>query len=182
MTDSDRLRRPVGRRRAVRTAGLAALAGGLGLAAAEAAAQPEPAGGIVGVWRTSATVGPNRPATESIAVFIPGGIFLHLDAPVELTANLRDIPDAIEHVGQFAGQWVEQPDGSVRVLAIQLNYDRRPVLTSEERVTITATLEPGGNSFSGSFRWRETTLAGTEVLASEGDIRGTRITVDTPEP
>ena len=47
--------------------------------------------------------------------FIPGGVFLGLDSPVEPPADRNAPPSAIEYVGLNAGQWLQLPNGDVQV-------------------------------------------------------------------
>jgi hypothetical protein len=161
-------------------AGLTALAGSLGVAASAASAQTTPQADAwpIGVWRASAASRPNlnRQDVHSIDVFIPGGIYLRFDAPVERTANLNDIPTAIEYVGPFAGQWIQLPTGDVRVTAVQLNYDRMAVLWTEERLDLDLTYDAGTGTISGTYDWRETALDGTLLLEAVGlAYRGERV-------
>src|SRR5215208_2663758 len=104
----------VSRRAAARAAGVVALAGGLGMAAAPTVAAG-PAVPIVGAWHLRATSpGPNRPELQYLLAFLPGGVFLVLDAPVEPTSSLMDDPAAIEYTGPAAGQWADLGNGQVR--------------------------------------------------------------------
>src|SRR5256885_15418474 len=77
------------RRAAVRRAGAATVAAGLGLVASgrAASAQSGSASGIVGAWRTTVLPGPVRPEVEEMYVFLAGGVFLVLDSPVEPPAD-----------------------------------------------------------------------------------------------
>jgi hypothetical protein len=177
--DSDR---PLTRRRAVRIAGLTALAGSLGVAASAASAQMTPPADAwpIGVWRTSAESRPNlnRQDLHSIDVFFPGGIYLQFNAPVERTANLRDIPTAIEYVGPFAGQWIQLPTGDVRVTAVQLNFDRMATLWTEERLDLNLRYDAATGRMSGTYDWRETALDGALILEAVGlAYEGERVTV-----
>lgn len=172
----------VSRRGAVRMAGVTALAGSLGLASssasAQASAQTDP--GPVGVWRTSAASRPdlNRQDIHSIDVFLTGGIYLRFDSPVERTANLNDIPTAIEYVGPFAGQWTQLPNGDVSVTAIQLNYDRTAALWTDERLDLNLRFDTANGTMSGTYDWRESSLDGTPILVAIGlPYQGERVTV-----
>lgn len=170
---------PVSRRRAVRTAGLATLAGGLGLAATSTAhGQPTTFSPFVGSWLVRFSAGPGRSEILVIFVFIPGGVFLFLDSPVEPTASQSDDPTQIEFAGPFAGQWLEDAAGGVRASAVQLNYNRLAIATSNERNTLTLTYDAASDTISGTRQWRETTLDGIEILSATGTVRGTRIRAD----
>jgi hypothetical protein len=182
MKSTEATDRPLTRRGAVRMAGLAALAGSLGLAASAASAQTGlPADGWpIGVWRTRAASRPtlNRQDVQSLDVFLHGGIYLRFDSPVERTASLTDIPDAIEYTGPFAGQWTQLPSGDVRVTAVQLNYDRTATLWSEERLALNLRHDAATDTMSGTYDWRETALDGTLILEAVGlAYQGERITV-----
>src|SRR5690242_6703997 len=132
----------VSRRAAVRATGLAALAAGLGVAASGpvAAAQSAPAG-IVGTWRVRIpSVLVNRTEDiELLFIFIPGGVFLSPDSPAEPPADPAATQDPVDYQGLYAGQWLEFPNGEVRATALQLDYNRRAVVTSEEVVNYTIT-------------------------------------------
>lgn len=178
-TKSGEEQQPVSRRRAVRTGGLAALAGGLGLAAASAgAAQPQAVSPFVGSWLMRFSAGPLRTEILVIFVFIPGGVFLFLDSPVEPTANPADDPTFVEYTGPYAGQWLEDAGGTVRASALQINYNRLAIATSTERNTFALTYDGASDAISGTRQWRETTLDDIEILSSVGTVRGTRIRAD----
>src|SRR4051812_1643010 len=110
-------RSKLSRRAAVRRAGAATVATGLALAASGTAtsAQSGAASGIVGAWRTSVLPGPVRPEVEEMFIFLPGGVFLVLDSPVQPAADPS--AGAINYVGPYGGQWLQMPDGEVRVTA-----------------------------------------------------------------
>lgn len=167
------------RRRAVRAWGLAALAGGLGLAAASpGAAQGQTVSPLAGSWLMRFSAGPLRTEILVIFVFIPGGVFLFLDSPVEPTANPADDPSFIEYAGPYAGRWLEDAGGAVRASALQINYNRLAIATSTERNSFALTYDGATDTISGTRQWRETTLDGIEILASVGSVRGTRIRAD----
>src|SRR5690242_9592201 len=121
MTSHPEGTRAVSRRSAVRTAGLAALSAGVaGAAAATAAtAQSASVSGIVGTWRMRFSAGPGRTDIEVLFVFIPGGVFLSLDSPVEPPADRSAPPNAIEYAGPNAGQWLQLPNGDVQAATLQ---------------------------------------------------------------
>jgi hypothetical protein len=173
--------RSLSRRRAIRTAGFAALAGGAGLAATSAVAQsPQGNAWPIGTWRVlnvSVSAGANRIEVHQLFVFIPGGVFLIIDSPAERTANLADIPTAVEYVGPFAGQWLIDATGQVRATAIQLNYDGLAALWSEERINYTVTYDAATGTLSGTWSWRETSLDGADILAAQGTVEGSQVVV-----
>jgi hypothetical protein len=171
----------VSRRLAVRAAGLAALSAGVaGVAtAAPAAAQPGAVSGIVGTWRMRFSPGPGRTDIELIFVFIPGGVFLGLDSPVEPPVGPGVPPNAIEYVGLNAGQWLQLPNGDVQVTTIQLNYDARAVVTSEELSTHLLTYDGASDTIAGTREWRETARDGRLLLSNVGRIEGTRVRVQS---
>lgn len=173
--------RPLSRRRAMRVAGFTALASGAGLAASSAAAQSSQGDDWpIGVWRAhnvSISPGANRIDLYQVFVFIPGGIYLIIDSPVERTANLGDIPTAVEYVGPYAGQWLLAAKSEVRATAIQLNYDGLAALWSEERVDYNLTYDAASGMMSGTWDWRETGSDGAVILAAQGTVEGSRIVV-----
>jgi hypothetical protein len=180
MTSQAAGKRTVSRRVAVRAAGLAALSAGVaGVAAAPAAAQQGAASGIVGTWRMRFSPGPARTDIELIFVFIPGGVFLGLDSPVEPPVRPGVPPNAIEYAGLNAGQWLQLPNGEVRVTALQLNYDTRAVLTSEELSTYALSYDGASDTIAGTREWRETAPDGRLFLATTGRIEGTRVRVQS---
>jgi hypothetical protein len=179
MVARDNGERTVSRRSAIRTAGLAALAGGLSMAASgtPVAGQQASVSGIAGTWRMRLPPGPNRIELDYLAVFIPGGVFLGLDSPVE-PGESRPGQDSIDYPGQWAGQWLQLPDGHVRVTSIQLNYDRRAVVISEEWASYTLTYNGTTDTISGTWEWRETRRDGTLLFSTTGTIEGTRVKVE----
>ena len=171
--------RAVSRRAAVRAAGLAALSAGAVSAATAttAAAQSASVSGIVGTWRMRFSPGPRRTDIELLFVFIPGGVFLESDSPVEPPVNPSAPPGAIEYVGLYAGQWLQLPNGEVRVTAIQLNYDATAVVSSEELSTYVLVYDGGSDTITGTREWRETARDGRLLLSTTGPIEGTRVRV-----
>ncbi len=51
-----------------------------------------------------------RGELEHLGVFIPGGVFLMLDSPVDQTFY----QETVDYSGSWGGQWLQLPDGSVR--------------------------------------------------------------------
>lgn len=172
-------KRAVSRRAAVRAAGLAALSAGAASAAAAttAAAQQASVSGIVGTWRMRFAPGPRRTDIELLFIFIPGGVFIESDSPVEPPVDPRAPPGATEYVGLFAGQWLQLPSGEVRVTALQLNYDARAVVTSEELSHYVLVYDGASDTIAGTREWRETARDGRLLLSSTGPIEGTRVRV-----
>jgi hypothetical protein len=170
-------KRAVSRRAAVRVAGLAALAAGAAGAAASSAAAQSAAAGIVGTWRMRFSPGPGRTDVEVLFVFIPGGVFLDLDSPVEPPADRGAPSSTIEYAGLNAGQWLPLPSGEVQVAALQLNYDNRAVVTSEEVSRYVLTYDGASDTIAGMREWRETTRDGRLLLSNSGPIEGTRVRV-----
>jgi hypothetical protein len=170
----------VSRRAAVRTAGLAALSAGLGVAATSrvADAQSSPSG-IVGTWRVRIpSILVNR--TEDIQlllIFIPGGVFLSPDSPVEPAADPTAPRDSVDYQGMYAGQWLQLPSGEVRATALQLDYDRRAVVTSEEVVDYAISYDGNADTIAGTWEWRETASDGRLLFSSTGPLAGTRVKV-----
>jgi hypothetical protein len=176
-------RHAVSRRSAARMAGLAALSAGLGAVAAgtRAGAQSSSTSGIVGSWRVRIPSGlVNRvDDIQFLMVFIPGGVFLNLDSPVELPADRTAAMDPVDYQGAYAGQWLQLPSGEVRATALQLNYDRRAVVTSEEVVSYTITFDGSADTIAGTWEWRETASDGRPLFASTGPFTGTRVKVES---
>jgi hypothetical protein len=166
----------------MRTAGLAAVAAGLGVAATgmTVEAQASSAAGIVGTWRVRIpSVLVNRvEEIQFLVVFIPGGVFLTLDSPVEVPVNPGATPDPGDYQGGYAGQWLQLPSGEVRATALQLNYDRRAVVTSEEVVTYTIAYNGAADTIAGAWEWRETASDGRPLFTSTGPLAGTRVGVE----
>jgi hypothetical protein len=153
----------------------------LGAAASDtplASAQQAAASGIVGTWRMRFSSGPGRTDIQVIFVFIPGGVFLGLDSPLEPTADPADALDLTEYAGPNAGQWLQLPNGQVRVTVLQLNYDRRAIVSSEEFSHYTLAYDGASDTIAGSREWRETTPDGRLVSSASGPIQGTRIRVE----
>src|SRR3954464_1789656 len=172
-------KRAVSRRSAVRTAGLAALWAGVAGAAAATTVAAQPALGPVGTWRMRFSPGPGRTDIEVLFVFIPGGVFLGLDSPVEAPADRNAPPDAIEYVGPNAGQWLQLLNGDVQVTALQLNYDSRAVVTSEEVSRYLLSYDGASDRIVGTREWRETARDGRLLLSNTGTIEGTRVQVQS---
>ena len=172
--------RAVSRRSAIGVAGLAAFSAGLAGAASatKADAQQSSVSGIVGTWRMRFSPGPGRSGIQVLFVFIPGGVFLSLDSPIEPTADPSDSPDAIEYAGPNAGQWLQLASGEVRVTALQLNYDRRAEVTSEEVSQYTLVYDGASDTLTGTRDWRETAADGRLVSTASGTVQGTRVRVD----
>jgi hypothetical protein len=172
-------KRAVSRRSAVQAAGLAALAAGMAGAATPPPvdAQSAAAAGIVGTWRMRYSPGPGRTDIDLICVFIPGGVYLQLDSPVEPPADRALPPNEIEYTGPNAGQWLQMPNGEIRVSALQFNYDARAVMTSEEVSTLVFTYDGASDTVAGTREWRETARDGRLLLSTTGTMQGTRIRV-----
>lgn len=178
MTDGTTGQRNMGRRAAVRGAGLAALAGGLGMAAAASTASAQSsASGIIGTWRVRAAGGVSRQDVEVLFVFIPGGIFLDLDTPIEVTASPADEATATEYAGIFAGQWLQTPSGAIQAACVQFNYGPTGAKTSEERMDLTFTYDGATDTIRGTRQWRETAADGRLISSATGEVRGTRVGV-----
>jgi hypothetical protein len=122
--------------------------------------------------------GPGRSDIQVIFVVIPGGVFLGLDSPVEPVADPNAPPSAIEYAGLNAGQWLQLPSGEVRVTVLQLNYDLRAVVTSEEVSQYTLIYDGATDALAGTRQWRETTPDGRLISSATGPIQGTRVRVD----
>lgn len=168
----------IGRRTAVRGAGMAALTGGLALTATHAAAagSQDADAWIVGAWRLSVAGNPRWPDVDILAVFLPGQVALTLPSPIERTALQTDHADAVEYNGAMAGQWLLTPAGDVRATLLQINYDRSGALVSVERMEWRAS-RLGDNTLTGDRSWREEALDGSLILDAQGTLRGERITV-----
>jgi hypothetical protein len=162
--------------------GLSALLAGLGLAIGEktAAAQLSSVSGIVGTWRMRFSDGPNRTAIQVVFVFIPGGVFLSLDSPVSLTANLSEPPDTMDYAAPNAGQWLQLPSGEVVVTAFSLNYDRAAVVRSEEWSRYTVTYNGAADTIAGTREWRVVAPDGRLLRSNAVPIGGTRVGVEIP--
>jgi hypothetical protein len=172
--------RGVSRRVAVQTTGLAALAAGVGIGnpGAPAAAQSSAASGIVGTWHLrvarvpQATAG--RVELEHLGVFIPGGVFLILDGPIDQTFD----QESADYPGPWGGQWLQLPDGSVRARAIQLVYDPRAVVTAQEMSTFTLAYNGATDTLTGTVDWREVGPNGTVRRTHTASITATRVGVE----
>jgi hypothetical protein len=168
----------VSRRAVVRGAGLAALAAGVSSAATgTAAAQSAAAAGIVGTWRVRMpTPLLNRTgAVQMLLIFIPGGVFLSTDSPVEPPVDRSIVPG--DYQGLYAGQWLQLPSGEVRATALQLNYDREAVETSEEVASYVLTFDGATDTLVGTWDWRETAADGRPLFSGTGALTGTRVKV-----
>jgi hypothetical protein len=180
MTEPGRNAREVSRRSALGAAALGVVAAGWGAAASTPPAHAAQASvsGIVGTWRMRFSSGPGRTDIQVIFVFIPGGVFLGLDSPLEPTADPTDAPDRTEYAGLNAGQWLQLPNGDVRVTVLQLNYDRRAIVSSEEVSHYTLSYDGASDTIAGTREWRETTPDGRLVSSASGPIQGIRIRVE----
>jgi hypothetical protein len=177
MAAEDR-QKAVPRRAAVRGAGMAALVGGLALAGSSAAAAETQTAGpwVVGAWRITLLGGAARTDAEVLAAFLPGGVVVSFDSPVEQPPVQDQLADAIQYVGAFVGQWLQAADGSVRAGLMQLNYSRTTIVTSVERMDWTITrMSP--DAFTGERAWNEQLPDGSLISQARGTIRGERITV-----
>ena len=165
----------VSRRAAMQTTGLASIAAGLALGStgAPAAAQSSAASGIVGTWHLRMAVPratTDRVELEMLGVFIPGGVLLVLDCPVEQR-------EPADYPGPWGGQWLQLPDGSVRATAIQLVYDRRAVVTAEETAVYTLAYDGATDTLTGTGEWREVGRDGTVRRTGTASVTGTRVGV-----
>ena len=123
-------------------------------------------------------VGPNRNAIQFLGAFLPGGIFLGLDSPVEPPADPGAALDPVDYSGPFVGQWLQLPDGSVRVTAVELNYNRRGAMTSEETTNWTLTYDAATDTLNGPTAWRELANDGTVLNSFNGRVELIRIRVE----
>ena len=182
MSEAGHGRRGVSRRTAVRSAGVGALAAGLGMAAAAspAAAQSSAASGIVGTWRVLLSIAntPNRDKIEFVAMFIPGGVFLVIDSPIEPASARIAGPDPVDYQGPHGGQWLQLPSGDVRARSLQLSYNQRAQVTHEEHAHYTLTYNGATDTIGGPFEWRELSPDGRVLLTRSGSISGTRVAVE----
>ncbi len=182
MTPHDQRQIKMGRRSAVRLAGLAALGAGLGAAATGrvADAQSSAASGIVGSWRVRIPrVLVNRvEEIQFVVAFIPGGVFLTSDSPVEPAADPQATGQPVDYQGAYFGQWLQLPSGEVRATALQLNYDQRAVVTSEEVVSYTFAYNGATDTLAGTWEWQETAPDGRRLFAAAGPLAGTRVKVE----
>jgi hypothetical protein len=170
-------RKAVARRAAVRGAGMAALAGGLAIAGSSgAAAGNQPAAPwVVGAWRVTLLGGAARTDAEVLCAFLPGGVALSFDGPVEQPPVQDQLADAIQYVGAFVGQWLQTSDDAAQVGMMQLNYSRNTTVASIERMDWNLTRE-SADAFAGERAWNEQLPDGTLISQARGMIRGERIT------
>ena len=104
-------------------------------------------------------------------VFIPGGIFLILDSPVEQR-------EPVDYPGPWGGQWLQLPDGSVRARVVQFNYDRRAVVTAEETAVYTFAYNGATDTLTGTAEWREVSRDGTVRRTATVSITSTRVGIE----
>lgn len=172
----------VGRRSAVRRAGLAALVAGLAVAAGGrvANAQSTAASGIVGSWRVRIprTLVNRVEEIQFLVAFFPGGVLLTSDSPVEPPAGPQAASRAVDYQGAYLGQWLQLPSGEVRATALQLNYDQRAVVTSEELVSYTFAYDGATDTLAGTWEWRETAPDGRLLFSATGPLAGARVRVE----
>jgi hypothetical protein len=144
-----------------------------------AAAQSGAASGIVGTWRVRipSTLVNRTAEIQYLLIFIPGGVFLTSDSPAEPPADPAG-GDAVDYQGLYAGQWLQLPSGEIRVTALQLDYDRRAVVTSEEAIHYTLSYNGAADTLAGTWEWRETAPDGRVLFTSTGPVTGTRVKVE----
>ena len=106
-----------------------------------------------------------------LGVFIPGGIFLILDSPVEQR-------EPVDYPGPWGGQWLQLPDGSVRATAIQLVYDYRAVVTAQETSVYTLAYDGATDTLTGTAEWREVGRDGTVRRTATVSITSTRVGIE----
>jgi hypothetical protein len=146
--------------------------------AAEPSAQASSVSGVVGTWRMYFSSGPGRGESQYPVVIFPGGIFLGFDSPIESVGPLNGTPRSLEYAGPNAGQWLQMPNGDVRVTLLQLNYDDRVVVTSEEWSQYTLTYNAANDTLSGTREWRLQAPDGRVIATNVGTMQATRIGVD----
>jgi hypothetical protein len=181
MSEPGQKGRAVSRRAVVRRAGVGALAAGLGMAAAgsPASAQSSAASGIVGTWRLRVSItAARRDHIDFLAIFIPGGVFLGLDSPVEGASPRVGGPEPMDHEGAHAGQWLQLPGGVVRAKTLQLSYSARSQVTHEEHTSYNLTYDGATDTIGGTFEWRELRPDGQVLLVNTGSVMATRVAVD----
>lgn len=182
MSDPGQDRPAMSRRAVVRTAGLGALAAGLGMAAtgAPADAQSFAASGIVGTWRVRVTIGdqPRGNDLEFLLAFFPGGVFLGLDPPVEPASRRIAGTEPLDYQAPPGGQWLQLPSGEVRATLLQLNYSSRAQVTHEERTNYRLTYDGATDTINGSAEWRELSRDGRVLFSFTSGVSGTRVAVE----
>lgn len=168
--------RPIGRRRAV--LGCAALAGAaLGLAAGQRTARADPADGIVGAWLVRWS-GQTRQHVRTWA-FLPGGVLITFDAPVDTTSAVDDHHEELDHGGSGVEQWLESGANEYAYTYIEVEYDGQANAIATEKFIGMVRRDPIRYTLQGSFRMVETALDG-RVIATRGatPTEGTRIGVE----
>jgi hypothetical protein len=170
-----------GARRGTRRAALAV--GGLGLVGAAlnagataTEAWAESSAGIEGAWLIR-WGGLTRQHVRASA-FLPGGVVIIVDSPIDTTTSLDDAEDEIEYHGPAIGQWLRTGFDEYAYTAVEVEYDH--VATVRQLATYRGTIHHDlvGDGLTGSFRLTETTLDGRTVATRESAFAGTRIKVE----
>lgn len=149
---------------------LVALAlGALGLTPRPATAQPTPQAGIERSWLVRL---PDMGEEHQLASFLPGGVVLATNTPVERDQR----SGAREYNTPGHGAWASLGGGRYAFTFVALIFDEDGTFTAMFNVDATVTLDTNGDRFSGSLTVRGMLPSGEQVFASpEFAIEATRI-------
>jgi hypothetical protein len=166
-------------RRGTRRAALAV--GGLGLVGAALAGvsgvdEIQAAGtGIEGAWIIR--WGGQTRQHVRVSAFLPGGVVIISDSPIDTTTGLEDAEHEVDYRGPALGQWLQTGFADYAYTTVEVDYDARgnPIALTTYRGAIQ--YDVVGDSLKGMFRLSETALDGRVIATRESAFTGTRIKV-----
>lgn len=177
----------VTRRSAVKGLAGAGAVGITGLASSRAAAQqatPVAVDGpsLVGLWIVTVSFPGDQP------LVLPNLVTYHADGTMLLTPPVRMppmLPGTGAEVVYFSsgqGVWAPNPDGSTALRFAFLVSDENGNLAGINNAIATILLDPGGNSYTGTFALDIADAAGNVTSSSGGTLQGKRITTTSTDP
>ncbi|MGD9893457.1 MAG: hypothetical protein AB7U18_19415, partial [Dehalococcoidia bacterium] len=103
---------------------------------------------IVGAWLVRWR-GATRQHLRTWA-FLPGGVALEFDAPVDTTTDPTDAENTLEYGAAGLGQWVQTGFHDFAFTVLEIKYDDRANPTSIVKLTGTVTLDVVGGTWQGT--------------------------------
>jgi hypothetical protein len=78
------------------------------------------------------------------------------------------------------GTFKQRADGTIKLFHVNWNYDQNGVLVGYTNETQIDKLDPSGNSYHGTYHFKDYDVTGHLVSEERGTLRATRLTVNTP--
>lgn len=152
--------------------------GRTGPIAAQDATPPADGQGFVGSWRGDVTFAEGPPSYSLGTIDSDGTIVVSIP-PVMPRPGA---PGDVLFTSSAHGAWEATGADSAIVTFVGLVADGQGNVFGATTIRASVTLDPGGQTFSGSNVVTITDLAGNTVATRQGTIQGTRIVAEAPAP